>query len=205
MSDVQNQVDISLDGEYKGKTVRFTCPNCQHVFLPNAKERQSKVGASSRRKGANFERAVAKKLQQWWGNGSVWRRTPMSGGSVLKDGFDLAGDVCCNAADMRYHWELKNSPTKFTGLHQLMTAPKCAVWEWFNQAKVDCPKHRQIILVVNRPDEPTYCMADIDADCIINERLSDCNIKYMMFENDHTHICIWLLDDMLKSDPNFWR
>ena len=195
LNELHKAADAVGAAEYSGKTVRFTCPKCQHVFLPNAKERQSRVGRSSRSKGANFERAVAKKMQKWWGNGSVWKRTPMSGGSVLKEGFDLAGDLACNAKDMPFHFELKNSPTKFAGLSQLLTAEKCAVWEWWKQAQEDCPQHRTPILVFNRPDEPTYCMT------YNNIMLLHCRIRFLVFGE----YSIFTLDDLLKSDPNMWR
>lgn len=62
-----------------------------------------KAGKKSKTKGNNFERKVAKMLSQWWG--SKFYRTPMSGGSKLKEGFHLAGDVVTDDLTFCFHTE----------------------------------------------------------------------------------------------------
>ena len=49
----------------------------------------SKAGAKSRRKGANFERETAVLFRKWWGDGV--QRTPMSG--AYGPEWELAGDL----------------------------------------------------------------------------------------------------------------
>ena len=126
--------------------VSVKCPECDNVFLPSIEEKQSRAGASSRRKGANFERTIAKKLKTWWPRNYDFRRTPMSGGSVLKDGFDMAGDICTNAPDFKYHLELKNAPGSFKGLHNWFSN-KSVLWKWMAQAVHDCPDNKIPLLI----------------------------------------------------------
>jgi len=193
------------------------CPECGHSFLPDLKEKQSIVGASSRRKGANFERGLAKKLKKWWPGNYEFKRTPQSGGSALKEGFDMAGDICTNAPDFRYHIEAKNSPGSFKGFHQFFTADKFKVWEWWEQAIKDCPEHRTPLLIVNRFDQPTWCIFIMDGFIGVHmiERLHQLNIPYLMFDHradtgeGYVHqkpsTIIWQLNDMLDSDPEYWK
>jgi hypothetical protein len=86
--------------------VKMSCPNCKHVFIPTIEEVQSRAGKSSRSKGHAFERRVAKQLQDWWNEGGKFnyemKRCPQSGGSVLKVGFRMFGDVVSNAPDFKY-------------------------------------------------------------------------------------------------------
>ena len=131
----------------------------------------------------------------------------MSGGSVLKEGFDMAGDIVSNAPDFRLHIELKNAPGSYTGLHNLFS-DKSAIWKWWVQTITDCPSNRIPILIVNRFDMPTFCIANPNAgllkNCIIGV-LTDCKIKMLLYNNQGILWIVWELDDMLKSDPEFWK
>lgn len=181
--------------------VRYVCPKCEHVFLPSLKEKQSRAGKAARRKGANFEHNIAKKLLKWWPGDYEFKRTPMSGGSKLKVGWDLAADICTNAPDFKYSIECKNVPSSFTGLHNFFS-DKSQIWSWLDQSKVECPKHRKPLLIFNRFDMPTFCATTYIEITII---LLQCNINFFTFKNKNGHVLVWQFSDMLKSNPDAWK
>lgn len=183
--------------------VAVKCPECKHAFLPDLKTIQSRAGRSSRAKGAGFERKIAKKLKEWWPGDREFKRTPMSGGSVLKDGFDMAGDICTNVPDFPWHLELKNVPSQFTGLHNFFS-DKSIVWKWFGQACDESPSHRIPMLIFNRFDQPTYCGVMFDKDSYIQDRLYKSDIKYFELNNGK-RVFIFLFADMIASDPENWK
>jgi hypothetical protein len=188
--------------------VRQVCPACEHVFLPSLKEKQSRAGKAARRKGANFENKKAKEVAKWWNQGKTefeFKRTPMSGGSALKDGFDMAGDICTNAPDFKWHLELKNQPSNFTGLHNFFSE-KAKVWAWLRQAEEECPVDKNPMLIFNRFDMATFCAAFNDHASYIADRLERCRIQhFMFFFPDSCCIAIWQYKDMLESDPENWK
>ena len=186
--------------------VQVKCPSCQHSFLPALDDVQSRAGKSARRKGHAFERKVAKQLQDWWvisGQSYLFRRTPMSGGSTLKDGWGLAGDIATTAPTFNWHLELKNAPGSFAGLHQLISADKCKIWGWLNQAIHDCPPFNNVMLIVNRYDQPTWC---ITPRVSVIERLGLCGVDFFSFysKRHDINLIIWSFDDMLKTSPQIW-
>jgi hypothetical protein len=197
--------------------VQVKCPKCETVFLPSVEEIQSRAGASSRRKGHGFERLVAKKLQKWWNqNGKFkyeFKRTPQSGGSCLKQGWGLAGDIATTDPKWPFHVECKNAPGSFKGLHQFFSAEKFVVWEWLEQCKKDCPVGKRILLVVNRFDQPTWCIAPAqdygptgDAGFKPLNILRKLHINSMAIEHCSRDITlyVWSLDDMLSKSPEVW-
>lgn len=189
--------------------VRVVCPECKHVFLPSLKEKQSRAGKAARRKGSSFERKIAKELTIWW-NGDKhnyeFKRTPMSGGSVLKEGFDMAGDICTNAPDFKWHLELKNAPSSFTGLHNFFSE-KAKLWAWLNQAENECPDHRESMLIFNRFDIPTFCAAPFTATNDIINRIERAMIPYFTHFDPTTGraVVIWPYKEMIDSDPEVWK
>lgn len=187
----------------KKSRVNVKCPKCENVFLPSLEEKQSRAGASARRKGHSFERKIAKDLEKWWPEGHQFKRTPMSGGSALKEGWGLAGDICTTDSKFIWHLELKNAPSQFSGLHNLFSA-KANVWKWLLQAKRDCPIDKLPIIIVNRYDMSTFCIAD---SLSIIDRLEAANIKYLTFNSPIYPVnraVIWLYKDMLNSSPYCW-
>jgi hypothetical protein len=193
--------------------VQVKCPKCDEVFLPSIEEKQSRAGKAARRKGANFERNLAKKFEKWWNYNEKYnyefRRSPQSGGSILKDGFDMAGDLCSNAPDWYFHVEAKNAPSSFTGLHNFFSE-KAAVHKWWEQAIKDCPNHRVPLLIINRFDQPTFCVA-----CCLNRTTSgfyiaellqnEMKFEHLMFNPHYEQLAIWTLKEMLESDSMKWR
>jgi hypothetical protein len=188
--------------------VQVKCPSCSTVFLPSVEETQSRAGASARRKGHAFERRIAKLLQDWWNqNGQFkyeFRRTPQSGGSALKQGWGLAGDIATTAQDFLYHVECKNAPGSFAGLHQFLSADKFKFWEWLEQCNKDCPPGKRILIVFNRFDQPTWCGTPrSDAmHCILDTQ----NVSYLrVIKKGMPEILVWKFDDMIATSPDGWK
>ena len=183
----------------KKSRVKYKCPKCDYIFLPSKEEVQSRVGASARRKGANFERLIAKKLKKWWPGDHDFKRTPQSGGSALKEGWDLAGDIATTAKDFQWHIECKNAPGSFQGWHQFFTSSKFKFWEWLQQAIKDRPDDKYILLIINRFDQPTWCATIISpANRIqILARLANAKINYLQYNYNalmtRASVAIWTL------------
>lgn len=194
--------------QHKTKSrVTVKCPECKNAFIPSLEKVQSRAGASSRRKGANFERKLAKELKKWWPGDCDFKRTPMSGGSALKDGFDMAGDICTNAPDFPYHIEAKNAPGSFTGLHNFFSE-KSVVWKWLKQASDDCPDNKTPMLIFNRFDMPTFCAIVVgNNDNFIRERCERSDIDHIEFTSliHNMCVCIWQYKDMISSNPENWK
>lgn len=186
--------------------VRAKCPKCDHIFLPSLEEKQSRAGKAARRKGAGFERKIAKELQDWWPGDYEFRRSPQSGGSVLKKGWDLAGDIATNAPNYKWHSELKNAPSSFTGLHNFLSE-KSKVWAWLEQAINECPEHREPMLILNRFDMPTFCAAPYTANNNIINRLERAGIPYYNYFDVSAGqaVVIWPYKAMIESDPEYWK
>jgi len=187
--------------------VQVKCPKCEHSFLPSIEEVQSRAGASSRRKGHGFERLVAKKLQKWWNQDGKYKyefkRTPQSGGSSLKQGWGLAGDIATTATNWPYHVECKNAPGSFKGLHQFFSAEKFVFWDWLVQCRKDCPEGKRIVVIFNRFDQPTWCACPHEG--FIGPVLDKMNVGYFkLVHRAHGTLYIWTLDDMLLSTPEGW-
>ena len=191
--------------ESKGKSrVQIKCPDCGCTFLPSLKEKQSRAGKSSRRKGLNFERKVAKDLTIWWSGNYDFKRTPQSGGSNLKEGFDMAGDICTNAPNFLWHIEIKNAPGSFTGLHNFFSL-KSKIWQWLEQATKECPTNKHSMLIFNRFDLPTFCAAFHNTSTRILSRLDIGSIPHFIWCNKLIKIAIWQYKDMLNSNVEFWQ
>lgn len=185
--------------------VQVKCPSCSTSFLPSLETIQSQAGKSSRAKGANFERNLAKKFAKWWPGNYEFKRTPMSGGSVLKIGWDMAGDITTNAPDFKLHIEAKNAPGSFAGLHQLFTRPDGPLFKWAQQAQEDCPKHRTPLLIVNRFDQPTYCMMKDNWCLYLPDILRELNLNQFTYRDRvHGKFTIWFLEEMLAADYRPW-
>lgn len=105
------------------------------------KEENVKRGKRAKRKGAQFERDIAKKFQKRYG--VELKRTPQSGGFAKKSdkADDFRGDVTIvdNKQMLLLHLECKNQQT-----WQLK--------QWLNQAESDCPKDRTPVVVFHQYD-----------------------------------------------------
>ena len=117
-------------------------------------DKRSRAGKKAKTKGASFERRIAKSLGEWWG--VKFYRTPQSGGSHLKEGYELAGDIATPADEFRLHIECKNQES--WTIHGLMTSAKSAVWKWWDQTLNDCPVDRVPVLIFTRNHLPAFIM-----------------------------------------------
>ena len=99
----------------------------------------SKRGKSSKNKGANYERTIAKIFKEKLG--VELKRTPQSGG-FAKDsskGDEFRGDIVCldDKIDFQLHIEAKS--------HK-----KWGILNWINQAESDCPSNKIPIVVFHK-------------------------------------------------------
>ena len=100
------------------------------------KEIRSRRGRGSKRKGANYERKVAKLFKEKHDIDLV--RTPQSGGFAKKSAKanDFRGDITCldETKDFLLHVECKNQKT-------------LKIRDWLEQAQSDCPEDKVPIVV----------------------------------------------------------
>lgn len=111
------------------------------VLADPAHEQAVKNGKKSKRKGANYERTLAKRFQERYG--VELKRTPQSGGFAKKcdKAADFRGDITIvdNKLMLLLHIEAKNQKT-----WQLKS--------WIEQAESDCPEGRTPIVVFHQHD-----------------------------------------------------
>jgi hypothetical protein len=100
---------------------------------------QSKRGKASKRKGASYERVIAKLIRDTLK--IILKRTPMSGGFAKKEKglTEFKGDInsAMKEMDFKLHLELKD--------HATWSLP-----EWLRQAESDCPKGKIPVVVFHR-------------------------------------------------------
>lgn len=105
------------------------------------KEARSRRGRGSKRKGATYERKVAKIFKEKHNVDLV--RTPQSGGFAKKSAKanDFRGDITCldETKDFLLHIECKNQKT-------------LKIRDWIEQAQSDCPEGK-VPLVVYHLDQ----------------------------------------------------
>lgn len=141
------------------------CPRCNG----NGTE-VSAANRNNRKRGAANEYKAVDVFTDWWlgpnGEKYEWRKTPQSGGSVLAEGFDMAGDICTTAPDWVFHVEAKR--TEGWDFGQLLNKPEPYgdLASFVDQATSDAPlnqfgKWRRIPmlwLMHPGPSQPTYIM-----------------------------------------------
>lgn len=111
-------------------------PKKEPEISQEEKEARSRRGRGSKRKGANYERKVAKLFKEKHNVDLV--RTPQSGGFAKKSNkaSDFRGDITCldETKDFLLHIECKSQKT-------------LKIRDWLEQAQSDCPNGK-IPLVV---------------------------------------------------------
>ena len=100
------------------------------------KEKASRRGKASKRKGATFERKIAKVFKGKYNVDLV--RTPQSGGFAKKSSkaSDFRGDITCldESIDFKLHIECKDQKT-------------LKIRDWVQQAESDCPQDRVPVVI----------------------------------------------------------
>jgi Holliday junction resolvase len=98
---------------------------------------RSKLGRRSKTKGANYERKIAKRFEEW--TGVEWVRVPMSGGfhKNKQTADDFRGDIvpASRQRRSRIHIEAKDQKT-------------WSLPSWLRQAQADTAQNGRIPLVV---------------------------------------------------------
>lgn len=152
---------------------------------------------NNRSRGHANERRLAKQLKKWWSPDGKYDfvRTPQSGGSKLKVGWKLAGDICTNAPDWPFHIECKRE--KGWELEQILTADKCRLKEYWDQAIIDCPKGQIPIVIMSHPDSPIqYIMYSSD---ILHPSIK------MMKRLEYVFVSFSTLKELLSINPDTLR
>jgi hypothetical protein len=105
---------------------------------------RSRVGRKSKGKGKRGEYWLRDRLREAFG--IPFERTPQSGGSELKAGWKLAGDICAPPGyDWNYSLEMKWRENWELG--QLFSK-KCVIWDWMNQACHDAKLTNMVPILV---------------------------------------------------------
>ena len=123
--------------------------------IPVTDVSRQRSGRKARNKGSSYERRLCKSFSEFWG--SKFFRTPMSGGSALKDDYNLAGDLSTPDESFPYHCEAKNQEA-FKGFHTLFTSNKCPVWKWWDQCEEECPSGKIPLLIFTKNYLPSFVM-----------------------------------------------
>jgi hypothetical protein len=163
-----------------------------------------KAGRKSKRKGSSFERAVAKKLAAWWGNGSNWVRTPGSGSwgrGESKIGFRAHGDICTDATDFLFVVECKKQE-KFE-LNQLITSDKSPISKWWTQTVEETPSHLFPLLVFSKNNcEPLVAVsADEFPNGVLNLEKLLLNKNHFKFNSSDLNLYIFSLTTLTEMSP----
>jgi hypothetical protein len=138
------------------KYATVICPRCNGSGVELANRNRQ-----NRSRGHGYERDIAKHLTEWWRKfdpTAEFQRTPSSGGSALKVGWDMAGDLTTNSKQFPLHLECKKQ--KNWALSDLLLEPKGGLREYVNQTFVDAPPKRVPALFLNNPgpSQPHFVM-----------------------------------------------
>jgi hypothetical protein len=120
-----------------------------------AAKQATKKGINSRQKGARGEREVCKVFAEWWG--AEFSRTPLSGGwatAKTRDSVNAAGDLVCS--DTRFPFTVECKFVEGWSFEQLLTAPKCNFYKWWDQAVGETPEGKMPLLVFTKSRAPWF-------------------------------------------------
>jgi hypothetical protein len=152
-------------------------------------------------KGGANERAIAKILQEWWSDHNPdvkFTRTPQSGGWHAKGEWNLAGDVVCSDEEFPFHIEAKKQ--EHWNLDQLFAATG-PVFEWWWQARRECPEDKLPVLTFTRNRRPQYMMLEwLDGLYTLLSKEEATVILLCMPDSPNLLICT--LDDFTSIAPS---
>lgn len=145
-------------------------------------------------------------LQKWWDPEGVheWRRTPGSGGSPLKEGFDLAGDITTTDKSFQFHVEIKKD-AGWGKLDSALTAPKWKLWDFVSQASDDCPRHRYplLIFMAPGPSQPRFvAFWHLAPPLLLHLHTTRKPHLMLNYAAQYQEVCIMTLQDFMKFTPD---
>lgn len=170
--------------------------------------RRVAAGVRAKTKGNAFERRIAKMLKEWWGlynPDADFQRTPLSGGSRLKEGWMLVGDIVCNDPTYPFHTELKNRER--WRIDQIFEDTGPVISEWWAQTVVECPVEKEPLLILTRNHRPAYCVFRNARGRVSNLAKDGTTFlwcKVAWDDGECEDVLMMLLDDFLLTDPEVW-
>lgn len=172
-------------------------PRKSSASLPD-KQEAPKKRKNSRAKGQRQERALVKKLSEWWG--TEFFRTPGSGAFATR-GFvganvSFAGDIVTKDKEFPFCVESKNE--EGWELEQLLTAPKNKIQKWWDQACSECPEGMVPLLVFTRNHKPEFYMMPAD--------VGGYNLDAHVFKlhMQRGPVILGLFDTLMATPPFTW-
>lgn len=166
------------------------------------------MGKKSKDKGGRGERAAAKCFRDWWG--TDFTRTPASGGFAtqkFRDDWNAAGDLV--TPDPTFPFCVECKWVEDWTLEQVLRNDGCLIFQWWQQARAECPPNKLPLLVFKRNNHPFYCLVESD-DLPNTHYLRDVRYYTVTLSEDITgtypmEVCIMTLSDFFKLDPESWR
>ena len=168
-----------------------------------------KAGKSSKLKGANYERKIAKLFEEWFRKYdpecSV-ARTPQSGGhSKLADDWDMAGDVTCSNEKFIFSIECKCNEA--FDLRDLFRIKGPLFTQWWKQCNKACPEGKIPLLVFTKNYHPDFIAMPASKEygkVLIYSGGANPTVGFHEHKLLPEGMIICLLESILESDPQEW-
>lgn len=154
----------------------------------------------SRNKGGRGERELAKIFTAWWG--TEFTRTPSSGAfaTIMNRGdLNVAGDI--STTDPKFPWVVEVKRHESVTVEQLLTAKKCLIFEWWQQASKSAKLEGKAPLLVFRKNNQPWLFAMYDLGLKIMPKGTHFYVVSPDFDGE---IVIGVLSDLTSTDPQTW-
>lgn len=152
-----------------------------------------------RKKGARAERSLAKVFHGWWG--SSFARTPGSGGfrtKKFRDDWNAAADLVTPDPTFPFSVEAKHREGWL--FDQILTAPKCEIWDWWAQCVREAPSGKLPLLVFRRNRLDWMYMLRAD-DCLVDLD----SPMFVRHAPTGELLAIGFLSNLFKTSPDEWK
>jgi len=122
------------------------------------------MAVNGKKKGAAAERVLVKKFEAWWGGS--FARTPGSGSFATRNkgsDYNAQGDIV--TADPSFPFCVESKKQEGWLLDQLLTAPSCKFYSWWEQTVGETPAGRIPLLLFTRNRQPWFMairLSDMD-------------------------------------------
>lgn len=154
------------------------------------------AGRKSKRKGNGNERDMAQAFKAWWGVGE-WARVPASGGWGNQDnreGFRACGDIMTTDVEFPFTVEVKHQEA--WELDQMLTAPACKPYEWWQQTKDETLEGTFPLLVMRRNRRKPLVVMEPYA--TVQYELASNSSARMILLNGTEELIVFKLEDFFK-------